>query len=87
MLVTDWYKLYRLVFTSGRLGRLSKSNRILGTFGDTNIKLNNMNSKNDNEIRYNILKKYFEDRASDEEKKLLDKWLNNDERTNEWETT
>lgn len=44
-----------------------------------------MNSKNDNEIRYNILKKYFEDRASDEEKKLLDKWLNNDERTNEWE--
>ncbi len=36
-----------------------------------------MNSKNNKEIEYSVLKKYFEDSASDEEKKLVNNWLNN----------
>ena len=38
-----------------------------------------MNSKNSKEPQYSILKKYFEDTASDEEKNLVNEWLNNPE--------
>jgi len=38
-----------------------------------------MNSKYNKEIQYSIIKKYFEDTASGEEKDLVYKWLNNPE--------
>jgi len=38
-----------------------------------------MNSKNSKEPQYSILKRYFEDTASDEEKNLVNEWLNNPE--------
>ncbi len=38
-----------------------------------------MSSEYNKEIQYGILKKYFEDRATEEEKKLVNQWLNNAE--------
>ena len=38
-----------------------------------------MNSKCNNEIEYSIIKKYFEDTATDEEKNSVTGWLNNPE--------
>lgn len=38
-----------------------------------------MNSEYNKEIRYSIIKKYFEDRATDEEKNSVNNWLNNPE--------
>lgn len=40
-----------------------------------------MNSQYNKEIQYSILQKYFEDTASDEEKNLVNNWLNNPEST------
>jgi len=40
-----------------------------------------MNSKNNKEIQYSILKKYFEDRASDEEKNIINQWLSDTEKS------
>jgi transmembrane sensor len=45
-----------------------------------------MNSKYNKEIQYSIIKKYFEDKASDEEKKLVNNWLNNPESAYRYES-
>ncbi|MCE5344804.1 MAG: DUF4974 domain-containing protein [Bacteroidales bacterium] len=45
-----------------------------------------MNSNNFNEIQYSILKKYFEDSASEEEKSLVNSWLNNPKKALKYES-